>query len=102
MPFSDNINVEIVAQKLNDFHGTTKLADLEEEIINIKCDIKVLKSLVSDCIFLKLIRKDKYPKMYTIVALCSAFLDQNIYMNPVSFRNAIKKKDRSQLTDRYL
>ncbi|KAF2902783.1 hypothetical protein ILUMI_03411 [Ignelater luminosus] len=57
-PFND-IDVESVAQKLNNFLGTT-------------CDIN-LKSLVSDCNFWKLINKDKYPNIWTIVARFNPF-----------------------------
>lgn len=49
-PFNDSTDVESVAQKLNDFLFATSFADLEEEIINIKCDINP-KPLVSDCHF---------------------------------------------------
>lgn len=101
-PFNDNIDVENVAQKLNNFLGTTNLAGLEEEIINIKCDIN-LKSLVSDCNFWKLINKDKYSNIRTIVARFNAFF-RSTYLceSAFSFMNAIKTKHRSQLTNQHL
>ena len=101
-PFNDNIDVESVAQKLDKFLNNTDLAGLEEEIINLKCDIN-LKSMVSDGNFWKLINKDKYPNIWTIVARFNAFFGSTyLCESAFSFMNAIKTKHRSQITDLHL
>lgn len=101
-PFNDNIDVESVAQKLDKFLNNTDLAGLEEEIINLKCDIN-LKSMVSDSNFWKLINKDKYPNIWTIVARFNAFFGSTyLCESAFSFMNAIKTKHRSQITDLHL
>lgn len=100
-PFND-IDVESLAQKLHNFLNTTNIAELEEEILNIKCDIN-LKSMVSDSNFWKLISKDKYPNIWTIVARFNAFFGSTyLCESAFSYMNAIKTKQRSQITDLHL
>ena len=89
-PFND-IDVESLAQKLYNFLNTTNIAELEEEILNIRCDIN-LKSMVSDSNFWKLISKDKYPNIWTIVTCFNAFFGSTYLCKSVFFyMNAIKK-----------
>lgn len=72
-PLNDNIDIESVTQKPNNFFGPTNLRSLGEEIINIKCNINLKSMETIDCNFWNLINKNKYPNIWTIACFNAFF-----------------------------